>query len=119
MPINQQLDGVFIHVSDMQRAIDWYSRLLDVPMESTTHEDMIYNLPIGSGPQIILDAYPKPTSPRGTGPRVMFSTPDIHPAHAHALELSAETSAVEDIGSSLVFYLEDPDGNLICIRQLK
>lgn len=119
MVIESRIDGVFIHVADMLRSIDWYSRLLRLPVSETSHDAMIYNLPVESGPQIILDAYPKPVSPRGTGPRVMFEAVEIGSAHAHAIELSTETTAVEDIGSSLVFYLEDPDGNLICIRQAK
>jgi predicted enzyme related to lactoylglutathione lyase len=117
--IDPQLDGVFIHVSNMSRAISWYSRLLDLPSLEATHEDMIYNLPVKSGPQIILDAYPKETSPRGTGPRVMFATSDIHAARARATDLFQETTDIQDIGGSLTIYLEDPDGNLICIRQAK
>jgi hypothetical protein len=33
--------------------------------------------------------------------------------------MSHSVSDEEDIGSSLVFYFEDPDGNLLCIRQSK
>ena len=80
---------------------------------------MIYDLPVGGGTGIILDGYQKESLPRGTGPRVMFTTSDIGAARKLASTLSDAVSEVQDIGSSLVFYLEDPDGNLLCIRQPK
>ena len=49
----------------------------------------------------------------------MFTTSDIGAARKLASTLSDAVSEVQDIGSSLVFYLEDPDGNLLCIRQPK
>ena len=117
--INTHVDGIFIHVSNIQRAIDWYSRLLDLPKQDTAHDGMIYNLPVVGSTQVILDAYPKPVPPRDTGPRVMFTTPDLAAARELATSLSDEVTEVEDIGSSLIFFLDDPDGNRICIRQPK
>lgn len=120
MVIEHELDGVFIHVSNMRRAIAWYSQLLGLPTHETTHEDMIYNLPMKSGPQVILDAYPNKSSPRATGPRLMFATSDIDAAWNKAREFSeATTTNIQDIGGSFTFYVEDPDGNMICIRQAK
>lgn len=103
----------------MPGAIHWYSRLLGLPVGDISHEGMIYDLPLGDGTGIILDGYPKAVSPRGTGPRVMFTTPDIATARELALAMARDVSDVQDIGSSLVFYLEDPDGNMLCIRQPK
>lgn len=119
MAIDQHLDGVFIHVTDMGRAISWYSQLLGLNEQEKSHEDMIYNLPLDGPVQVILDAFPKESSPRGTGPRVMFTTNDIAAAKSHVQRLGSNASDVQDIGSSLVFYVEDPDRNLICIRQAK
>ncbi len=119
MAINPTLDGVFIHVSDMQRAITWYSSLLSMPSAITSHDGLIYALPLTGSTQVILDGYPKPVPPHGTGPRVMFTTSDIRAAVEHVRSLGIEPGEVQDIGSSLVLYIEDPDGNLICIRQPK
>jgi predicted enzyme related to lactoylglutathione lyase len=113
------LDAVFIHVSDMARAIDWYSRLLGLPIGETAHDGMIYDLPVEGGAGILLDAYPKLVPPRGTGPRVMFDTTDLDAALAHARSLSGTVTRPEDIGGAIVFYLEDPDGNLVCIKHPK
>jgi predicted enzyme related to lactoylglutathione lyase len=113
--IEPRVDAVFIHVSDMPRAIHWYSRLLGLPVGKTAHEGMIYDLPVEGGTGILLDAYPKPVAPRGTGPRVMFDTHDLDAALAHARAITGTVTEPEDIGSAIVFYIEDPDGNRICI----
>lgn len=117
--IDQQLDGVFIHVTSLSQAIKWYSHLLNIPKQAVAHDGMIYDLPISGSTQVILDAYPKPVPPGGTGPRLMLKTDDLATARELALSLSENVTDVQDIGSSLVFYVEDPDGNLICIRQPK
>lgn len=119
MVINQAPDAVFIHVTDMDRAIRWYSQRLDVPMRAASHRGLFFALPLDSPTNIILDAHPKAASARGTGPRVMFTAADIVDAHSHANPLSHAVTDFQDIGSSVVFCLEDPDGNLICIRQPK
>lgn len=119
MTINARLDAVFVHVTDMPRAIAWYCRLLDLPTPVTTHEDMICDLDIAGETGIMLDAYPKPVAPKGTGPRLMFATHDLAAAHELAQSLSDTVSDVQDIGSAVVFYVEDPDHNQICIIQRK
>lgn len=119
MVIDQALDGVFIHVTDIQRAIKWYSGLLNLPSTTTSHEGLIYSLPLNGPVQVILDGYLNPAPPHGTGPRMMFTTSDITAACEHIRALGSSPGEVRDIGGSLVVYVEDPDGNLICIRQPK
>jgi predicted enzyme related to lactoylglutathione lyase len=114
-----KLDGVFVHVTDMPRAIDWYSKLLDLPVGDTAHEGRIYDLPVSGDTSIILDSHPKSAPPDGTGPRIMFDATDLDAALAHARTLSSSVTEPEDIGSAIVFYLEDPDANLICIKVRK
>lgn len=46
---------------------------------------------------------------------MMFSTNDFDAALVFAREHRATGSAPEDIGSAIVFYLEDPDGNMVCV----
>lgn len=116
MTIIPKLDAVFVHVTDMTRSIDWYCRLLDLPRPATSHEGMICDLPLTGDTGILLDAYPKSTPPEGTGPRIMFDATDLDAAVARARTLSVSVTEPEDIGSAIVFYLEDPDSNLICIK---
>ncbi len=116
MTIIPKLDAVFVHVTDMSRSIDWYCRLLGLPRPETSHGDMICDLPVHGDTGILLDAYPKPTPPSGTGPRIMLDATDLDSALALARTLASSVTDPEDIGSALAFYLEDPDANLICIK---
>ena len=59
-PIQNKIGMVFIPVSDMQKAIAWYSRLLGLPLGATSHEDKIYNLPMQGETGLILDAHKPP-----------------------------------------------------------
>lgn len=119
MTISPIVDAVFIHVSNMPAAISWYCRLLGLEPGVTSHEDRIHELLIEGHIKVLLDAHPGKASAAGTGPRLMFATSDLAAALEHARTLSPTVTGPEDIGSAVVFYLEDPDRNLICIIQRK
>lgn len=117
-PIQNQIGAVFIPVSDMQRAIGWYSRLLGLPVQAATHEGTIYDLPMAAGqPGLLLDATPKPVT-NSSQPLFFFWTDDIRAAHNF---LQAEQipilSEVDDIGSVSFLKFKDPDNNLLMICQ--
>jgi catechol-2,3-dioxygenase len=111
------VDAIFIHVSDMARAVAWYASLLGLPQGKLSHEGLIADVPVRGDTKIILDghAHANGVPIDRTGPRLMFPTGDLDAALVHARQLSAKVSDPEDIGSAIVFYLEDPDGNLMCI----
>ena len=117
MVIEPVVDAVFIHVSDMERAVTWYASLLGIPPGELSHEGLIADLPVRGDAKVILDghAHASGVTIDRVGPRLMFPATDLEAAHAHASQLSPKVSDPEDIGSAIVFYLEDPDGNLICI----
>jgi catechol 2,3-dioxygenase-like lactoylglutathione lyase family enzyme len=115
-PIHNRIGAVFVNVTDMQRAVDWYSALLGVPRHATSHEGLIYDVPMDGPTGLTLDGH---AHVRGTfrpgGPLLMLHADDIHAAHAHALEHSPTIGPVEDIGSVSVFQLSDPDGNVLIV----
>ena len=115
-PIDNRIGAVFVHVTDMQRAIDWYSALLGVPQHSTSHEGLIYDVPMDGPTGLTLDghAYVRGTF-RPAGPMLMLHAADIRAAHAFAVERARDVGAVEDIGTVSVFQLSDPDGNRLII----
>ncbi len=119
MSIAPIVDTVFIHVSDMTAAIRWYTALLGIDSGETSHADLIHELPVEGHTKVLLDAHPGKVSGAETGPRLMFATNDIDAAVARAASLSSTVTTPEDIGSAVVFYVEDPDRNLICIIQRK
>ena len=60
-PIDNNIGTVFIPVSDMPRAIAWYSRLFGLSVETATHEGKIYNVPMVGEAGLILDGHKRET----------------------------------------------------------
>src|SRR5262245_26388996 len=74
-PIRNQVRAVFIPVSDMRRAIAWYSQLLGLPVKETSHEGKIYDLAMTSDIVLILDGH-KPVT-NSSQPLFFLWTDDI------------------------------------------
>lgn len=115
-PIKNRIGAVFIHVTDMQRAITWYSSLLRVPQQPTSHGGLIYDVPMDGPTRLTLDGH---AHARGTfqpgGPLLMLPADDIRVAHAFAVEHASEVGVIDDIGTVSVFHLSDPDGNKLIV----
>ncbi|MCX6043936.1 MAG: VOC family protein [Chloroflexi bacterium] len=115
-PIQNKIGMIFIPVTDMDRAIAWYSQLLGVPVGSATHEGKIYNLPMQGETGLILDGN-KPV-PNSSQPICFFWATDISATYVFLREIGAEiVSAVEDIGSVTYVSFRDPDNNLLMVCQ--
>jgi len=115
-PIQNKIGMVFIPVSDMQKAIAWYSRLLGLPLGATSHEDKIYNLPMQGETGLILDAH-KPVR-NSSQPLFFFWTSDMQATYQFLKELAVEfVNPIEDIGSVSTLTFTDPDHNLLMVCQ--
>jgi predicted enzyme related to lactoylglutathione lyase len=115
-PIQNQIGAVFIPVSDVERAIGWYSHLLGLPIASTSHEGKIYDLPMMSETALILDGH-KPVT-NSSQPLFFFWTDDIRAAYDFLKSSAIEIiGAKEDIGSVTTLTFKDPDGNLLMVCQ--
>lgn len=115
-PVQNQIGAVFIPVSDMQRAIAWYSALLGLPQTETSHEGKIYNLPMRGDTALMLDAH-KPVS-NSSQPLCFFWTDDILATYDFLKQQEIEPLDVpEDIGSVTTLTFKDPDGNLLMACQ--
>jgi predicted enzyme related to lactoylglutathione lyase len=115
-PIKNRVGCIFIPVSDMSRAIDWYSRLLGLPVEKTTHGGLIYDVPMSGDVGLILDGH-KPVT-NSSQPLLFFWTSDIQSAYTFLLENGVQVErAMEDIGSVTTLTFKDPDNNLLMVCQ--
>jgi catechol 2,3-dioxygenase-like lactoylglutathione lyase family enzyme len=56
-PIRNSVGAVFLHVTDMARAIDWYSGLFGVPPGDTSHEGLIYDVATDGDTGLTLDGH--------------------------------------------------------------
>jgi predicted enzyme related to lactoylglutathione lyase len=114
--IQQSIGAVFIPVSDMQRAIQWYSWLFGLPVGDTSHEGKIYDVPMTGGVGLILDGN-KPVV-NSSQPLCYFWTTNIHAAHDFLREGGVQlVGDILDIGSVSFLTFRDPDSNLLMICQ--
>lgn len=58
-PIENRIGRVFVPGRDMERAVEWYTRLLGLPSGRLSHGGTIYDLPMGGEVGLTLDATPK------------------------------------------------------------
>ncbi|MDQ5853468.1 MAG: VOC family protein [Chloroflexota bacterium] len=116
-PIENRIGQVFIPVSNMERAIAWYSRMFDLPVDQTSHGGTIYDVPMEGDTGLVLDAN-KPVVTNSVQPLCFFWTADIHAARdflwANAVEL---VGPIQDIGSVSFLTFKDPDNNLLMVCQ--
>lgn len=115
-PIINRIGAVFIPVSDMRAAVDWYSALLGLPVQHVSHEGRIYDLPMQGETAVILDAH-KPVQ-NSSQPLLFFLTDDIRRSYEFLRERGVEVvTDVEDIGSVSMLIFKDPDNNLLMVAQ--
>jgi predicted enzyme related to lactoylglutathione lyase len=118
-PIECRVGQVFIPVNDMPGAIAWYSRLFGFDQGETSHEGLIYDLPVSGETYLVLDGH-KPVSSHSVQPICMFPTGDMVAALAHLRAIGTEiTSEPQDIGSLVFATFRDPDGNPLMVYQPK
>lgn len=117
-PIRREVGQVFIPVTDVVRAAQWYARLLGTDVGEPTHDSTIVDIPMQAGPGLALDAN-APFTPDGP-PRFFWWADDLDAVVTHLRELGIElASGIVDIGSVAFVQFRDPDQNLlmVCARQ--
>ena len=115
-PIENRIGQVFVPVSEMSRAIEWYSRLFGLPTQGASHGGTIYDLPMAGETQLTLDAN-KPVT-NSSQPLCFFWTAEIEAAAGFLRDLGIEIVAgPEDVGSVSFVTFRDPDGNLLMFCQ--
>jgi predicted enzyme related to lactoylglutathione lyase len=114
--LEKRVGSIFIHVSEMKRAVEWYSRVFDLPYNNDYIErrlSTIYSLPF-DGAEILLDsnhgASPAPQ------PLMFFKTDDIR----HTLRFLKESGITihKEVLENNIVIFEDPDGNRLMAIQM-
>jgi predicted enzyme related to lactoylglutathione lyase len=116
-PIENRIGQVFVPVSDMGRAVAWYSRLLGLPAGAPSHGGGIYDVPMAGETRLALDATKREVT-NSSQPLLFFWTRDIQAAHGLLRELGADIVAgPENVGSVTFLVFRDPDRNLLMVCQ--
>jgi catechol 2,3-dioxygenase-like lactoylglutathione lyase family enzyme len=113
-PVSAQIGTVFVPVSDVRRARDWYCDMLGLPAEDSILFDHLSMLPM-SGTGLVLDS--KIYSPGAVFkvPAFHFNTSDIRAAHGFMKDRGVELT---DVNEDQWFNFRDPDGNVLMICQI-
>ncbi|WP_239618800.1 VOC family protein [Cohnella mopanensis] len=122
LPIENRIASLFVHVTDLRRAAEWYSELLGLPLrEERLNGGPVYwfDLP-GTG--LVLDSNSgNQSNPnwRQEKPFVMFPTRDIDRAHAYLLGKADVFSDPNRYDGMSYFNFSDPEGNasMVCWTQ--
>ncbi|UVI33175.1 VOC family protein [Paenibacillus spongiae] len=118
-PIDNAVDSVFIHVSDLRRSAEWYSMVMGLPLlEERLNGGNVYWMMLQGGTGIILDDNRSNTS-ETPHVRYMYPTSDIEQAHRHLDNLGVlSLTPIDRPHSGLAFFrFSDPDGNSLMVTQ--
>lgn len=114
--LEKRIGSVFIHVSDMKRAVEWYSRVFDLPYNDDYLEERlstVYTLHF-EGTEILLDSnHGAAPSPQ---PMIFIKTADILKTLQYFKENDIKIHN-EVLENNIVIF-EDPDGNRLMAIQM-
>ncbi|QJD82937.1 VOC family protein [Cohnella herbarum] len=117
--IMSKVSGIFIPITDMQRAADWYIRIFD--LETIQISDVCTGLAFPGEATIInlwkvQSRQPVHFDAGGyTIPYFNFESFDIEVSYASLKEKGVEVNAIHDDGGVRYFDCFDPDGNALGI----
>lgn len=119
VPIKNQMNGVFVHVTDLKASVQWYSDLLGLDIDLEKVASPVCNIPVNGTTSLTLDDHIfDPAFKHYVSPNPIFNlyAPDIEEAHQYitgkGIEIVRETEWVED---TAWFNIKDPDGNVVMI----
>ncbi|MGG3743775.1 VOC family protein [Paenibacillus chibensis] len=115
-PLENRIASVFIHVTDLRKSAEWYSRLLGLPlMEDRLSGGPVYWFDF-KGTHLILDSNAvnrqNPEWNESMMPRIMFNAADIDEAFRYVCEKGDVLSEPERHGAMAYFNFRDPEGNV-------
>lgn len=111
-PIKNEIGTIFIPVSDIKKARDWYCDLLGFPADGEIHHGHIYVLPM-KGTGIVLDSKIYTGDRGSTAPMFHFNTENIEESFQYILD--KKVHVITDIQHGHYFNIKDPDGNMLMI----
>ncbi len=119
-PIHNRVDTIFVHVTDLEKSIRWYSELFGIELKEGEHKGPIYTFNMGDGrPGITLDNHCFDSNYEfipSNQPLFNLSTTDIYAAYEHVKKIGGEiVTEIEVFPDLSDFTFKDPDGNIIMV----
>ncbi|WP_228547516.1 VOC family protein [Filobacillus milosensis] len=118
-PIKSKINLVFIPVTDVKKAQEWYSKMLGIT-EGEFHFDHIFVADHMEGAGLILDSMPMWRDGNGKLPRInvpviQFGTDNIHESYQYMKENGVEL--VTEVQHNQFFVFKDLDDNMMMVCQ--
>lgn len=112
--VENHIGGVFLPVSDIASARDWYCDVLGLKPGEILFGH-IYVVPMRAGSNLVLDSKDF-RGPHDRKPAFHFMTRDIGGAYAYMSKKGVEL--VGEIIDGVFFNFKDPDGNLLMVADV-
>ena len=107
-------DAVFYYVSDLDRSLDFYRNVLELPLVS---HDYVARFDIDGVLFELVPATPdRPLSGPGNA-RLCLQTSHIQDSVAQLKQRGIEVGEVKAVTGGLLAFFKDPDGNELCLWQ--
>lgn len=107
-------DAVFYYVNDLDRSVDFYRNILDLPLVS---RDYVARFDIdGVLFELVPAAGERPVSGSGNA-RLCLQVQNIDESVAQLKARGVQTSEVKAVSGGLLAFFTDPDGNELCLWQ--
>jgi catechol 2,3-dioxygenase-like lactoylglutathione lyase family enzyme len=113
-PIKNEIGTVFVPVSNVEAARDWYCRLLAVPLPEIIFGHLCV-IPMRDGSGLVLDDKDF-AGPHASKPIFHFNTNDVPGARAFVVSLGV--AGVGRVTDDAFFTFKDPDGNLLMVANV-
>jgi hypothetical protein len=115
---NIYTQNAFMRVTDMGRAVEWYSKILHLPMNPTSRvrTSEFLTLPVGD---VFARNDNSPSKRTFQHPICAFETPDIQAAHQFLKQNHVDMMEnIQDNNSIRFFTFKDLDGNMLLVYQI-
>lgn len=109
-PLLNQVNSIFIHVTDMPKAVEWYSKLLGwVQQYKGSSEDRtVFGIKMGNGITLLLDSMRRDRPHPSNNALFYFNAPDMKEAYDFIRSLGIEPFDDDDNPVTEEDILKDP-----------
>ena len=119
-PIKNQVNAVFVHVRDLKKSVEWYSKLFGLEVNLEEVRSPVHNIQVTGTASLTLDDHtfdPHYTFTPMTTPCFNFFAPDIDEAYRFVTDNGIEVvREMERIGDHFAYFnIKDLDGNVLMV----
>jgi uncharacterized protein len=116
MAVINRLGSVFIHVNDLKKSTEWYSKILEKPQPEQEPQGPVHWFEMGEGRGVLLDD--NRNNRDHVRPAFMLHTEDVDKAYQLVTQNGGEIIREIERDEMVSFFnFKDPDGNMVMVCQ--